>query len=126
MTPVVGPPHCVTVPPPRTPDRVGGRISAFASNWVGLGSVLAARIAKEGYKLNLRVIPQLTTNPQFQRVSAEKVVIWNDIVAELLSKGAIERVLNVNSPGMYSHMLLRPNHAASNVLSSTSEHSTNV
>ena len=88
--------------------QVGARLAGFAPQWRSLlGSCWSTNTVEEGVGLNFQHWPQLTHHSIAFRTRNSRKDLQQAVDA-LLSKGAIERVLNRTSLGFYSRVFLVP------------------
>ena len=100
------PKELLQIPKPDLP--VGGRLSHFYQQWVDIGAedwVLS--IIKEGYRLHFSTLPPLRRKPWFFPLPRNRTKrnLLHQEVMDLLSKGALEEVLDPD-PGYYSLIFL--------------------
>ena len=88
--------------------QVGAHLAGFAHQWRSLlGTCRATRTVEEGVGLTFVHRPQLTHHSIAFRTRNSQQDLQQAVDA-LLSKGAIERVLNESSLGFYSRLFLVP------------------
>ena len=101
--------HSVTVVHKSAP--VGARLHHFWHIWEALGaSTEVTSILRDGLKWDFTTPPQLRTTPWEAQlhITQRKWETFAPVLDTLLEKGAIEQVMNPNSPGRYSILFLRP------------------
>ena len=90
---------------------VGDRMYVAAPNWEAIGAhPTAVSILKNGYSLEFNSLPPLVVNPApfYLHLSTEQQLILDDEMFKFLDGHVIEPVLDLNSPGFYSPLFLRP------------------
>ena len=98
------------LPQPRNVDgfQVGARLADFAPHWRSLlGNCRATGIVEDGVGIAFQQRPQLTHQSISFRTRNSRQDLQQAVDA-LLMKGAIERVTNVRSLGIYSRLFLVP------------------
>lgn len=92
------------LPLPEVP--VGGRLAHFVHQWLRItDNKWVLSIIQEGYKIPFLSHPPLTRHPPVLTADTNRSTILVE-VSELLSKNAVERVLNRESPGFYSRIFV--------------------
>ena len=93
-------------PPPRPDLPVGARILHFAEAWESITQdQWVLQIVREGYVIPFRHKPPLSLSP-IPFTSGHPAL--PQAIQALLEKGAVERVLQPDSPGFYSRIFLVP------------------
>jgi hypothetical protein len=90
---------------------VGGRLHNFWVFWEKLGAATeVVDILRHGLKWEFKEAPVLRKTPWDAQLhlAPDKLTVYSQVVETLLTKGAIERVQNPNSRGLYSILFLRP------------------
>ena len=97
--------------PPEGSDKLGGQLKTFAQVWCHFfAHPRIVKVLSEGYLLPFKIRPKLSKKPlilSHYRDEAKEIFLKN-AVSDLLKKGAITRVQNLNSPGFYSRLFLVP------------------
>jgi len=90
---------------------VGGRLSAFVSEWIRIGAdKWVIKTLQEGYRIPFSSLPPLTITPKSRAQYAHDKVrreSLNQAVLDMVEKGAIEAVQSPD-PGFYSRIFLVP------------------
>ncbi|KAI9565203.1 reverse transcriptase [Daphnia sinensis] len=91
-----------------SPQRIGGRISCFASNWVLVSSdPWVLQVVSEGAWLDLESTPCQMACPTEVAMSLEMQALCDKEVMDLLEKQAISEVVD-RSPGFVSSLFVIP------------------
>ena len=98
-------------PVPISNGGVGGRIQKHYLNWTLITEdQFCLDVVQNGYKPQFKVKPPLVKNPEpFEyNLSSEQKVALDHEINHFLEHDVIERVENINSPGFYSCLFVRP------------------
>ena len=89
---------------------VGCRLENFANRWeVLFPKSITHKWLREGVPLNfINGPPPLQRTPVHFSTTLEQEMLKHDAAQEMLSKGVIEVIHDVNSPGMYHRLFMRP------------------
>ena len=101
----------VPLPDPPCPAlRVGGRLAHFVEQWRGItGSVWVLSVIESGYKIPFKTLPPLSNVPlPFYITDPQEKELVQGEIDSFLSRNAVERVYNVESPGFHSRIFLVP------------------
>ena len=90
---------------------VGDRMAAAAANWVSIDAhPWVISILRDGYQLEFDSKPELVCRPDpfYLPLSADQQLILDEEMNKFITGHVIEPVLDLDSPGFYSPLFLRP------------------